>query len=54
MTLAETYGLQRPLFRADDILLETVKSKKFQDLLLTDPTTQEGRDLIAEHFDITD
>ena len=31
-----------------------MKSKKFQDLLLTDPTTQEGRDLIAEHFDITD
>jgi len=54
VTLAENDGLQRPLFRNDDILLETVNSKKFQDLLLTDPTTQEGQDLIAEHFDITD
>jgi hypothetical protein len=30
-----------------------VTSKKFQDLLLTDPTKQEGQDIIAEHFDIT-
>ena len=54
MTLAENNELKRPLFRSDDILLETVKSEKFQDLLLTDPTSQEGTDLIAEHFDITD
>ena len=54
VTLDENDEIQRQLFRADDILSETVKSKKFQDLLLTDPTTQEGRDLIAEHFDITD
>ncbi len=29
-------------------------SKKFQNLLLTDPTKQEDQDIIAEHFDITD
>ena len=39
VTLAENDGLQRPLFRNNDILSETVNSKKFQDLLLTDPTT---------------
>jgi hypothetical protein len=31
-----------------------VTSEKFQDLLLTDPTKQEGQKIIAEHFNITD
>ena len=36
--LADIDGLCRPLFPKDDLLLTTVKSKNFQDLLLTDPT----------------
>jgi hypothetical protein len=38
VTLAEDDGLFGPLFPKDDLLLTTVKSKNFQDLLLTDPT----------------
>jgi hypothetical protein len=54
VTLTEKDGLKRPLFIHDDLCFKTVTSKPFKDLLLTDPTTQEGQDLIAEHFDITD
>jgi hypothetical protein len=54
VTLAKKEGLKRPLLQNDDLLLTTVTSKKFQDLLLTDPIKQEGQDIIAEHFDITD
>ncbi len=46
--------VKRPLFRNDDLRLTTVTSKKFQDLLLTDPTKQKGQGIIGEHFDITD
>ncbi len=52
VTLAEKDGSKRPLFQNDDHLLTTVTSKKFQDLLLTDPTKQEGQDIIAEHFNL--
>ncbi len=45
---------KKPLFQNDDLLLTTVTSKMFQYLLLKDPTKQEGQDIIAEHFDITD
>ncbi len=38
VTLADIDGLSRPLFPKDDLLLTTVKSKEFQDLLITDPT----------------
>jgi hypothetical protein len=54
VTLAEKDGLSRPLFPKDDLLLTTVKSKNFQNLLLTDPTKKEGHDIIAKHFNITD
>jgi hypothetical protein len=54
VTLAEKDGFKRPLFQNDDLLLTTVTSIKFQDLLLTDPTKQEGQDIIAEHFNIND
>ncbi len=54
MTLAEKDCLKRPLFQNDDLLLTTVTIKNFQDLLLTDPTKQEGQDIIAEYFGITD
>ena len=53
VTLAEKDGLKRPLFQNDDLLLTTVTSKKFQDLVLTDPPKQERQDIISEHFDIT-
>jgi hypothetical protein len=42
--LAEKDVLTRPLFRNDDILLNKVKSKEFQDLLFTDPTTLESQE----------
>ncbi len=54
VTLAEKDRLRRPLFWNDDLLLTTVTSKKFEDLLLTDPTKQDGQDIIAEQFNITD
>ncbi len=54
VTLAEKDGLKRPLFQNNDLLLTTVTSTKFQDLLLTDPTKQEGQNIIAEHFNTTD
>jgi hypothetical protein len=54
VTLAKKDGLNRPLFQNDDLLLTTVTSNKFQDLFLTDPTKQEGQEVVAEHFDITD
>ncbi len=40
--LGEKDVLKRPLFRNDDIILKTVTSKEFIDLLLTDPTTPDG------------
>jgi hypothetical protein len=54
VTLADIDGLSRPLFQKDDLLLTTVKSKEFQDLLITDPTKKEGEDIIAKHFGVTD
>jgi hypothetical protein len=54
VTLAEKDRLSRPLFPKDDLLLTTVESKNYQDLLLTDPTKKEGQDIIAKHFNITD
>jgi hypothetical protein len=54
VTLTDIDGLSRPLFPKDDLLLTTVKSKEFQDLLITDPTKMEGEDIIAKHFGVTD
>ena len=51
--LAVNNGLKRPLFPKDDTLLDTVTSKEFQDLLLTDLTKIEGQDIIAKYFGIT-
>jgi hypothetical protein len=41
VTLAEKRLLKRPLFQNDDLLLTTVTSKNFQDLLLIQ--TQQNR-----------
>jgi hypothetical protein len=54
VTLADIDGLSRPLFPIDDLLLTTMKSKEFQDLLITDPTKKEGEEIIAKHFGVTD
>ncbi len=54
MLLAEKDVLNRPLFRNDNILLNKVRSNKFQDLLLTDPTTLEGQGKIVKYFGLTD
>ncbi len=53
MTLAVNDELKRPLFRKDDTLLDTVTSKEFQDLLLTDPAKKVGQVNIAKYFGIT-
>ncbi len=52
VTLAVNDELKRPLFPKDDTLLDTVTSKEFQDLLLTDQTEKEGQDNIATYFGI--
>ena len=54
VSLGEKDVLKRPLFRNDDIILKTVTSKEFIDLLLTDPTTPDGQDKIATYFDVTE
>ena len=46
VTLAEKDGLKRPLFQNDDLLLTTVTSKKFQDLLLTDQQNRKVKTLL--------
>jgi hypothetical protein len=53
VTLAVNDELKRPLFPKDDTLLDTVTSKEFQDLLLTEPTKKEGQNNIAKYFRIT-
>jgi len=54
VSLGEKDVLKRPLFRNDDIILNTVTSKEFIDLLLTDLTTPDGQDKIATYFNVTD
>jgi hypothetical protein len=51
--LAVNDELKKRLFPKDDTLLDTVTSKEFQDLLLTDLTKKEGQDNIAKYFGIT-
>jgi hypothetical protein len=46
VTLAEKDGLKRLLFQNDDLLLTTVTSKKFQDLLLTDQQNRKVKTLL--------
>jgi hypothetical protein len=54
VSLAEKDVLKRSLFRNDDKLLFKVKSKEFQDILRTDPTTVDGEAKVVEYFDIAD
>jgi hypothetical protein len=54
VSLAEKDGIKRSLFRNDDILLNIVKSKEFQEILLTDPTTLDGEEKIVKYFGLTD
>ncbi len=54
VSLAEKDGIKRSLFRNDDILLNIVKSKEFQEILLTDPTTLDGEEKIVKYFGFTD
>jgi len=54
VSLGEKDVLKRPLFRNDDIILNTMTSKEFIDLLLTDPTTPDGQDKIATYFNVTE
>ena len=42
VSLAEKDLLKRSLFRNDDKLLTKVQSEEFQEILRTDPTTEEG------------
>ncbi len=46
VTLAVKDELKRPLFPKDDTLLDTVTSKEFQDLLLTDPTKKKAKTIL--------
>ncbi len=52
--LAEKDGIKRSLFRNDDILLNIVKSKEFQEILLTDPTTLDGEEKNVKYVGLTD
>ncbi len=42
VSLAEKDVLKRSLFRNDDKLLTKVQSEEFQEILRTDPTTEDG------------
>ena len=54
VSLAEKDVLKRPLFRDDDKLLTRVMSEEFQEILRTDPTTEDGEAKVVHYFDIAD
>ncbi len=53
-SLAEKDVLKRPSFRNDDKLLTRVMSEEFQEILRTDPTTEDGEAKVVHYFDIAD
>jgi len=54
VSLAEKDVLKRSLFRSDDKLLTKVMSEEFQEILRTDPTTEDGEAKVVKYFDIAD
>ena len=54
VSLAEKDVLKRPLFRDDNKLFARVMSEEFQDILRTDPTTEDGEAKVVHYFDIAD
>jgi len=54
VSLAEKDVLKRYLFKDDDILFTKVRSKEFQEILRTDPTTEEGEAKVVKYFHIAD
>ena len=52
--LAEKDVLKRPLFRDDNKLFARVMSEEFQDILRTDPTSEDGEAKVVHYFDIAD
>ena len=54
VSLAEKDVLKRPLFRDDNKLLTRVMSEEFQEILRTDPTTEDGEAKVVHYFNIAD
>ena len=54
VSLAEKDVLKRYLFKDDDMLLTKVQSEEFQEILHTDPTTEEGEAKVVTYFEIAD
>ena len=54
VSLAEKDVLKRYLFKDDDMLFTKVRSKEFQEILRTDPTTEQGEAKVVEYFQIVD
>ena len=48
VSLAEKDVLKRYLFKDDDMLFTKVRSKEFQEILRTDPTTEQGEAKVVE------
>ncbi len=44
--------MQRQLFPKDKTLHDIIKSDEFKKLLRTDAPTEEGRDYIAQYYDV--
>ena len=54
VSLAEKDVLKRPLFRDDNKLFARVMSEEFQDILRTDPTSEDGEAKVVHYFNIAD
>ena len=54
VSLAEKDVLKRPLFRDDNKLFARVMSEEFQDILHTDPTSEDGEAKVVHYFNIAD
>ena len=54
VSLAEKDVLKRYLFKDDDMLFTKVRSNEFQEILRTDPTTEQGEAKVVEYFQIVD
>ena len=54
VSLAEKDVLKRYLFKDDDVLFTKVQSTEFQEILRTDPTTEQGEAKVVEYFQIVD
>lgn len=54
VSLAEKDVLKRYLFKDDNMLFTKVQSDEFQEILRTDPTTEQGEAKVVEYFQIVD